>query len=130
LQGRHQEALRWLDPAIESASIQPSHRGDLAHGLLEAGLARLALGEHAAAESLLLRAKELFADVQRDRMTPARGDLQVALGRLAMARNDCAAATAPLQQAHQYWQSYDSQSVWAKEAAALVEQCRRKSPSP
>jgi serine/threonine-protein kinase len=130
LQGRPQEALQWLNSAIEGASIQPSHRGDLAHGLLEAGLARLALGEHAAAETLLSRATALFADVQRDRMTPARAELHVALGRLAMARSDCATAVASLRQAHQFWQSYDSRSVWAKEAATLLEQCRRKSPSP
>jgi serine/threonine-protein kinase len=129
LQGRPREALQWLDSAIEGASIQPSHRGDLAHGLLEAGLARLALGEHAAAETLLSRATALFADVQRDRMTPARAELHVALGRLAMARSDCPTAVASLRQAHQFWQRYDSRSVWAKDAATLLEQCRRMIPS-
>jgi serine/threonine-protein kinase len=131
LQGRHEEALRWLDASIEGASIQPSHRGDLAHGLLEAGRARLALGEIEAAEKMLSRAKELFADVQRDRMTPARADLLVALGQLAMARNDCSSAAASLEQAHRYWQEYEPKSRWAAEAEALLRECRRgPGPSP
>lgn len=125
LQGRHQEALRWLDASIEGASLQPSHRGDLAHGLLEAGLSKLALGELDAAEQLLLRSQALFADVQRERMTPARADLLVALGRLAMVRNDSATAATFLEPAHRYWQSYDANSRWAKQAEALLSQSRQ-----
>lgn len=125
LQGRDQDALQWLDASIEGASLQPSHRGDLAHGLLEAGLARLALGEIDTAERLLLRSQALFSDVQRERMTPARADLLVALGRLALARNDTASAVASLEPAHRYWQSYDANSRWADEAATLLAQCRQ-----
>lgn len=130
LQGRHQEALRWLDASIAGASIQPSHRGDLAHGLLEAGRSRLALGEIDAAETLLLRSKELFGDVQRDRMTPARADLLVALGEMAMARNDLASAVTSLEQAHRYWQSYDPNSRWGAKAADLLRECRELLPGP
>jgi serine/threonine-protein kinase len=75
LQGRHAEALQWLEPAIEAASIQRSHRSDLAHGLVEAGLAKLELGEVDAAQSYFTRAEELFADLQGRRMTPARTEL-------------------------------------------------------
>ena len=90
LQGRHAEALQWLDQANTAAAIQRSHRGDLAHGLVEAGLAKLELGEVDAAQSYFTRAEKLFADVQGRRMTPARTDLSNGMARArkctAMAR--------------------------------------------
>ena len=45
LQGRYVESLQWLEKSNAASALQPSHRGDHAHGLLEAGLARLELGE-------------------------------------------------------------------------------------
>jgi eukaryotic-like serine/threonine-protein kinase len=81
LQGRHAEALQWLEQAIEAAAIQRSHRIDLAQGLVEAGLAKLELGEVDAAQSYFTRAEELFADVQGRRMTPARTELSNGMAR-------------------------------------------------
>jgi tetratricopeptide (TPR) repeat protein len=91
LQGRHAEALQWLEPAIEAAAIQRSHRSDLAHGLFEAGLAKLELGEVDAAQSYFTRAEELFADLQGRRMTPARTELSNGMARA----RKCAALARP-----------------------------------
>jgi serine/threonine-protein kinase len=91
LQGRHAEALQWLEPAIAAAAVQRSHRGDLAHGLVEAGLAKLGLGDAQAAQGYFTRAEELFAAVQGQRMTPARADLSQGMERA----RQCAAAARP-----------------------------------
>ena len=65
LQGRYVDSLQWLEKSNAASAIQPSHRGDHAHGLLEAGLARLELGELDAAQHLFTRAEALFNDVQQ-----------------------------------------------------------------
>jgi tetratricopeptide (TPR) repeat protein len=126
LQGKPQQALQWLDVSIASASKQPSHRGDLAQGLLEAGLAHLALGEIDNAATLLHRSQQLFADVQRERMTPARADLLVGMAQLSAAKNDFSSAVTTLEQAHRYWQGYDANSRWAAAAATQLADCYRK----
>ena len=46
-------------------------------GLLEAGLARLELGEFDAAQELFARAEALFEDVQEHHVTPARAELWI-----------------------------------------------------
>jgi tetratricopeptide (TPR) repeat protein len=86
LQGRYEEALPWLERAIAAASIQRSHRGDLAHGLLEAGLTRLELNDLQSAQQLFARAEALFAEVQRERITPAREELRAGVARVEAAR--------------------------------------------
>ena len=65
LQGRYRESLEWLEKAMVAAAIHHNHRGDLAQGLLEAGLARLELGELDTARQLFTKAEALFRDVHR-----------------------------------------------------------------
>ena len=92
LQGRYVDSLQWLEKSNAASAIQPSHRGDHAHGLLEAGLARLELGELDAAQHLFTRAETLFNDVQQERVTPARADLLVGMARVHLQRRDYARA--------------------------------------
>ncbi len=80
LQGRHQESAELLEKANAESSLQRSHRGDHSHGLVEAGLTKLELGDVDAAGDLFARAEVLFDDVQKQRLTPARGDLLVGHG--------------------------------------------------
>ena len=49
LQGRYAESLQWLEKATAESAKQRSHRGDHAHGLVEAGLTKLELGDATAA---------------------------------------------------------------------------------
>lgn len=123
MQGRYKEALPFLESAIEGASIQRSHRGDLAHALLEAGLVRLALGELDAAGALLVRSRDLFADAHGPRMTPARADLLLGLGQLSMAQSNFPGAVAPLEQAHEFWRNHDARSRWAVDTARTLAEC-------
>ena len=127
LQARNREALEWLERSIEKAAVQPSHRGDLAQGLVEAGLAHLALGETSQARTYLLRASALFEDVQRNRTTPARADLWLALGRLHLAEGDLTNAAARLEQSTRYWETHPvADARWAGEARAWLAMCYRR----
>jgi tetratricopeptide (TPR) repeat protein len=123
LQGRHAESLPWLEQAIAEASAQRSHRGDLAHGLLEAGLAELGLGAPDAAQRYFVRAAALFDDVQKARMTPARADLLVGMARVRMERMDHAAALPLLESADDFWRSFDPENRWAGETALWLGRC-------
>ena len=88
LQGRYRESLEWVEKALVEAAIHHNHRGDLAQGLLEAGLARLELGEVDAASQSFTRAEALFNDVHKEHATPARADLLVGMARVHLQRRD------------------------------------------
>ena len=94
-----------------------NHRGDLAHGLLEAGLARLELGEFDTAQHLLTRAEALFNDVHKQRTTPARADLLVGMARVQLQRRDAVDALQCAQKADVFWRDFDPDNRWAGEAA-------------
>ncbi len=123
LQGRYAEALPWLEKSLRESAIQPSHRGDHAHGLLEAGLTRLERGEFDTARQLLERARVLFADVQKQRMTPARADLLVGLARLDLQRGDNDGALQSAQEADLFWRGFDSENPLAGAAALWLGRC-------
>jgi serine/threonine-protein kinase len=125
LQARYPEALQWLDESIAASAIQPSHRVDHAHGLLEAGLARLEIGELDAAEGLFTRAEALFDEVQKERVTPARADLMIGMARLRYQRGDYAAALELARKADLAWRGFDPESRWAGEAALWLGRCSR-----
>jgi serine/threonine protein kinase/tetratricopeptide (TPR) repeat protein len=117
LQGRYVEALQWLEQSNEASARQPSHRGDHAHGLLEAGLARLELGEVDTAEDLLTRAEAIFEDVQQQRATPARADLRVGMARVRFERRNYLGALRSAEHADRIWRDFDQENRWAGEAA-------------
>ena len=124
LQGRHDEALLWLEKSITAASIQRSHRVDLAHGLLEAGLTKLELRDLPAAEQYFSRAETLFADVQGDHWTPARSDLLVGQARVHMLNRNYREALPLLERADRFWHDFDAGNRAAVPAATWLARCR------
>ena len=125
MRGEHEEALVWLEKATRAAAFQRSHRGDLAQGLLETALAEISLGNVAAAAAHLARARELYDDVQQDRMTPARADLLVAEASVDMAAKQWSSALAKLEKADDFWSARGAVNRWAGEAALLLGECQR-----
>ena len=125
LQGRYGESKQWLEKAIAESAIQRSHRGDHAHGLVEAGLTELALGDVDAAGALFGRAEPLFADVQKQRITPARGDLLLGMARVQLDRREHAAALQSAQRADLFWRDFDPDNRSGGEAALWLSRCYR-----
>jgi tetratricopeptide (TPR) repeat protein len=117
LQGRYVEALQWLEKSNEASAVQPSHRGDHAHGVLEAGLARLELRELDTAHRLFIQAEEIFNDMHQQRVTPARADLLVGMARLHLQRSDAVKALQSAEKADDVWRDFDPDCRWAGEAA-------------
>ena len=123
LQGRHAESLQLLEKATAESAIQRSHRGDHAHGLVEAGLTKLELGDVDGARDLFARAEVLFLDVQKQRMTPGRADLLVGKARVDLQRHDYDAALQSALSADAFWRETDPDSPWAGAAALWLGRC-------
>ncbi len=117
LRGRYADSLKWFEQATVAAAVHHNHRGDLAHGLLETGLARLELADFDTAQQLFTRAEALFNDVHEQRLTPARADLLVGMARVHLQRGDYANALKSLQSAEHFWRDFDPDSRWAGEVA-------------
>ena len=125
LQGRPGEALQWLEKATAESAVQRSHRGDLAHGLVETGLTKLELGDADAARTIFIRAEALFDDVQKERLTPARGDLLVGMARVQLHYRDYAAALRSAERADRFWRDFDPDNRSAGDAAFWLGRCYR-----
>jgi tetratricopeptide (TPR) repeat protein/tRNA A-37 threonylcarbamoyl transferase component Bud32 len=123
LQGRNAEAVQWLEQAIAEAGIERVHRNDLAAGLLEMGLAKLALGETAAAQDSLLRAEKLFSEFQSQHITPARAELLIGMARLQMNQRNFGDALALLEKADSFWHDFDIENRGAGAAALWLGRC-------
>ena len=123
LQGRSADAVRWLDQAIAEAGIERLHRNDLAAGLVEMGLAQLALGNTAAAQDFFARAETLFDEFQSEHTTPARADLQVGMARVQMQRGNHAEALQLLEKVDAFWREFDAQNRGAGATALWLGRC-------
>jgi tetratricopeptide (TPR) repeat protein len=123
LQGRYTESLAWLEKAIAESGVQPGHRGDHAHVLIEAGQVRLDLGEIDTAGELFGRAEKLFDDVQKQRMTPARADIMVGMARVQLQRREYVAALESARSASLFWREFDPDNRSAGEAALWLGRC-------
>jgi tetratricopeptide (TPR) repeat protein len=117
LQGHHRQSLQWFEKALAAAAVHHNHRGDLAQGLVEAGLTRLELGEVDAAWQSFTRAEALYNDVQKERTSPARADLLVAMARVHLHQRDYDSALQSAQKADRFWRDFDPLNRWAGEAA-------------
>jgi eukaryotic-like serine/threonine-protein kinase len=123
LQGRSADAVRWLEQAIAEASVERLHRNDLAAGLVEMGLAQLALGETVAAQGFFVRAETLFEEFQSEHTTPARADLHVGMARVQMQRGNHADALQLLEESDVFWREFDAQNRGAGETALWLGRC-------
>ena len=126
LQGRPADSLSWYEKSIAAALINDHdlmQRNDRAIGLLETALARLELGELAAAQSLFATAESLFAAAQKQQISPARADLMVGVARVQMQQREFATALPPLQKADLFWRDFAPDSRWAGEAALWLGRC-------
>jgi tetratricopeptide (TPR) repeat protein len=108
---------------MAAASTKPGRRGYLAHGLLEAGLAKLELDDVNGAQAFFGRAEPLFSDVQRRHTTPARADLHVGIARVQMHHHNFAEALPMLEKADSFWRDFDPENRWAGEAALWLGRC-------
>ncbi len=125
LQGRFAEARQLLEQAIAESAVQRSHRGDHAHGLVEAGLTALELGDVTAARDLFGRAERLFDEVQKQRVTPARADLLIGIARVRLHQQEYDAALQSARSADLYWRDVDPDHRSAGEAAYWLGRCYR-----
>jgi eukaryotic-like serine/threonine-protein kinase len=123
LQGRSADAVRWLEQAIAEAGVERLHRNDLAAGLVEMGLAQLALGEIAAAQDFFVRAETLFEEFQSEHTTPARADLQVGMARVQMQARNYVDALQLLEKADVFWHEFDPRNRGAGETAVWLGRC-------
>jgi tetratricopeptide (TPR) repeat protein len=108
---------------MAAAALQPGHRGDLAHGLLEAGLASLDLEDEESAQGYFDRAEKIFSDVQKTHTTPARADLHVGMARVQMRHRKYEEALPLLEKADSFWRDFDAENRWAGEAALRLGHC-------
>lgn len=106
-----------------ASAIQPSHRVDHAHGLLEAGLVKLELREFDAAFEMFTKAEALFHEVQGGRVTPARADLWTGMARLQLHRREYVPALESARKADLAWRDFDPENRWAGEAALWLGRC-------
>ena len=123
LQGRYAESLAWLEQALAESGIQPGHRGDHAHVLVEAGQVRLERGEIETAGELFGRAEKLFNDVQKQRITPARADIMVGMARVQLQHREYGAALDSARSASLFWRDFEPDNRSAGEAALWLGRC-------
>jgi len=123
LQGRATESIPWFERAIAAATRDALDRQDRAIALSEIGLARLALGDTAAAEEAFSKAESLFVQFQQQFTTPARVDLMIGSARVQMQRGKFIAALPTLQKANAFWREFAPDTRWAGEAALWLGRC-------
>ena len=88
----------------------------------EIGLVRLDQGDAAPAAAVLEQALREFERLE-SRVTPARADALVGLGRARLAQGRVANALPPLETAHAFWRDFDPDNRWAGEAALWLGRC-------
>ena len=115
LQGRPAEALPLLQTSIAKNDV-PASVGDRAIAMVEAGLAHLAQGDAAAAETQLDSAERIFKQLLVAD-TPSVADLMVARGRISLLKSKPTEAVAVLQRADAFWREFGPESRWAGVAA-------------
>jgi eukaryotic-like serine/threonine-protein kinase len=117
LEDRSHEAVPWLEQSVTGFAKLRSDRGEHAVSLVELGLARLELGDLAAAEQSFTLADSELSELQQQRMTPTRADLLIGSARVRMRRGEFALALPDLQRVDAYWREGRPDSRWAGEAA-------------
>jgi eukaryotic-like serine/threonine-protein kinase len=123
LRGDAAAALRHLQPLADSNDAAPKRQRERMQAWAQIGLLQLDQGAKAQAIASFDRALEAFERLET-RVTPARADALVGLGRVRLAQGDAANALAPLEQAASFWQSFDPTSRSATTAADWLARAR------
>lgn len=122
LRGDPQSALQWQQAVSTSKDARPKLQRERMRALAEIGLVHLDMDETTPAAAALEQSLEEFERLE-SRVTPARADALVGLGRARLAQGRAADALPPLEIAHGFWREFAPASRWAGEAALWLGQC-------
>ena len=125
LRGDLPAALQAQTPLAALKDVGPKLQRERMRALVEIGLVRLQLNDAAAATATLEQALREF-DRLESRVTPARADALLGLGRALLAQGKVADALPPLEKAAAFWRDFDPDSRWTGEAAAALKAARAK----
>ena len=123
LQGRFAEAMERLNQARERLGVKPVP-ADAAPLLAEQAMVQLELGRWAEALASA-READALCDSLQVLPSPARADIDLAIGRALLGLGDAALALPPLQRADAHWQGFDAANPSAAEAARWLAAARR-----
>lgn len=115
-------ALQWQQPVAELKDAGPKQQRERMRALAEIGLIRLDQGDTASAAAILEQSLKEFERLE-SRITPARANALVGLGRARLAQGRVADALPPLEMAHAFWRDFDPDNRWAGEAALWLGRC-------
>lgn len=122
LRGDLAAALQWQQPVAELKDAGPKQQRERMRALAEIGLIGLDQGDAASAAAILEQALKEFERLE-SRITPARADALVGLGRARLAQGRVVDALPPLEMAHAFWRDFDPDNRWAGEAALWLGRC-------
>ena len=117
-------ALQAQSPIAALKDSGPKLQRERMRALTEIGLVQLEMGDAGAAAVTLEQALKEFERLE-SRITPARADALVGLGRALIAQGRAADALPPLEEAAAFWHAFDPHSRWAGEAASALELARQ-----
>ena len=123
LRGDLAAALQQLQPLADSIDAAPKRQRERMRAWAQIGLVQLDQGVPAQAIASFDRALNAFERLET-RVTPARADALVGLGRAHLALGDAVKALPPLAQADQFWRGFDPASPAATTAAEWLARAR------
>ena len=116
-------ALQHLQPLADSSDPAPKRQRERMRAWAQIGLMQLDQGVPAQAIASFDRALNAFERLET-KVTPARADALVGLGRAHLALGDAVKALPPLVQADQFWRGFDPASPAATTAAEWLARAR------
>lgn len=123
LRGDAVAALQILQPLANSSEPAPKWQRERMRAWAQIGLVQLDQGAPAHAMASFEHALKEFERLEA-RLTPARADALVGLGRALLAQGDAAKALPPLQQANLFWRDFDPASRSATVAGDWLTRAR------
>ncbi len=122
MRGDLDRALQLEQGVAGLTDSRPKLQRERMRALAEIGLVRMDQGDAAAAAAAFEQALKEF-EILESRITPARAEALVGLGRARLAQRRPADALAPLQAADTFWRDLDTESRWAGAAAFWLAHC-------
>jgi serine/threonine-protein kinase len=115
-------ALQSQQPVANLKASGPKLQRERMRALAEIGLLRLDQGDLVQAGEALEQALKEFERLE-SRITPARADALVGLGRVRLAQGRAAHALPSLEMADAFWRDFDPDNRWAGETALWLGRC-------